>query len=141
MAAGDFFKGLYDTDLGAGEIITAVEFAADSDTWRTGFDELARRHGDYAMAGFAARLRLDGELVAEARLVYFALGGKPALASSAGGELTGKKLSPETIEAAAAALDGDLDPFDDLHSSAAMKLHLARELTRRVLHKMAGGAS
>ena len=35
----------------------------------------------------------------------------------------------------------DLDPFDDLHSSAAMKLHLARELTRRVLYKMAGGAS
>ena len=140
MAAGDFFKGLYETDLGAGEMITAVEFAADSDDWRTGFDELARRHGDYAMAGLAARLRMDGEAVAEARLVYFAVGDKPMLAAGAGGELTGNSLSPETIEAAAASLDNDLEPFDDLHSSAAMKLHLARELTRRVLTQIAGGA-
>ena len=139
VAAGDFFKGLYDTDLGAGEIITAVVFAADSDAWRTGFDELARRHGDYAMAGLAARLRLDGETVAEARLVYFSLGDKPVLGLGAGAELTGKPLGPEAIEAAAAALDDDLEPFDDLHSSAAMKLHLARELTRRVLTEIAGG--
>ena len=141
VAAGDFFKGLYDTDLGSGEIITAVEFAADSDDWRTGFDELARRHGDYAMAGLAARLRIDGETVAEARLAYFAVGDKPVLGLGAGAEITGKKLSPEAIEAAAAALDGDLEPFDDLHSSAAMKQHLAGELTRRVLGEMVGGAS
>jgi len=140
VAAGNFFKGLYDTDLGTGEMITAVEFAADSDDWRTGFDELARRHGDYAMAGLAARMRMDGDGIAEARLVYFAVGDKPMLATGAGGELTGKPLTPETIEAAAASLDGDLEPFDDLHSSAAMKLHLARELTRRVLTKIAGGA-
>jgi carbon-monoxide dehydrogenase medium subunit len=140
VAAGDFFKGLYDTDLGAGEIITAAEFSADSKDWRTGFDELARRHGDYAMAGLAARLRMDGEAVAEARLVYFAVGDKPVLAAAAGGAITGKPLAPETIEAAAASLDGDLEPFDDLHSSAAMKLHLARELTRRVLTKIARGA-
>ena len=140
VAAGNFFKGLYDTDLGTGEMITAVEFAADSDDWRTGFDELARRHGDYAMAGLAARMRMDGDGIAEARLVYFAVGDKPMLATGAGGELAGKPLSAETIEAAAASLDSDLEPFDDLHSSAAMKLHLARELTRRVLTKIAGGA-
>ena len=141
VAAADFFKGLYDTDLGDGEMITAVEFAADSDDWRTGFDELARRHGDYAMAGLAARLRMDGASVAEARLVYFAVGDRPVLAAGAGAALLGAALGEDRIEAAAAALEGDLDPFDDLQASAAMKLHLARELTRRVLGKMAGGGS
>ncbi len=141
VAAGDFFKGLYDTDLGPGEVITAVEFAGDSPEWRTGFDELARRQGDYAMAGLAARLRIDGGKVAEARLVYFAVGATPVLAPLAGAKLAGSTLGNEAIEAAAAALDGDLDPFDDLHCSAAMKLHLARELTRRVLTEMAGGAA
>ena len=141
VAAADFFKGLYETDLRAAEMVTAVEFAADTDDWHTGFDELARRHGDYAMAGLAVRLRMEGGDVAEARLVYFAVGDRPILAVAAGNAITGQPLSPESGDAAAVALGDDLDPFDDIHTSAAMKRHLAGVLTHRVLAKMAGGAS
>ncbi|NQV57231.1 MAG: xanthine dehydrogenase family protein subunit M [Rhodospirillales bacterium] len=136
VAAGDFFKGIYETDLGAGDILTAMEIPVQSDGWRNGFDEIGRRHGDYAMAGLAARLRIDGGKIAEARLVYFAVGGTPVLAVAAGEKLIGNGLTPDAIEAAAKALDSDLDPFDDLHCSAAMKRHLAGVLTSRVLGAM-----
>jgi carbon-monoxide dehydrogenase medium subunit len=52
--------------------------------------------------------------------------------------IDGKPATPETIAAAQAALDADLDPPADLHGSAEMKRHLARVLLVRALRTIAG---
>jgi carbon-monoxide dehydrogenase medium subunit len=136
--ARDFFRGLYDTALAQGEVLTAIEVPAIRTGERHSFVEIARRHGDYAMAGLAARLRLDGPRCAEARLVYFGVGSAPVAAAGAARVLAGRVLDATAIGAAQEALAADLDPPGDLNGSPAAKLHWARILLGRALAPMSG---
>ena len=122
VAADDFFKDLYETALGPGDVLTAIRIPAAAKNMRVGFGELARRRGDFAMAGLAACR--DGT---SARLVFFGVGSTPVRAKAAEAALT-----KGAIEEAVAALDRDLDPPSDIHSSGAVKRHLAKTLLRRV---------
>jgi aerobic carbon-monoxide dehydrogenase medium subunit len=122
VAADDFFKDLYETALEPGDVLTAIRVPAPSKDMRTGFGELARRHGDFAMAGLAACH--DGK---GARLAFFGVGSTPMRAKKAEAA-----LAKGSLEEAVAALDRDLDPSDDIHSSGAVKRHLAGVLLRRV---------
>jgi carbon-monoxide dehydrogenase medium subunit len=133
VRAGDFFTGLFETVLRPGELIAAIEVPAATPATRSAIEEVARRSGDYAMAGLAACLAMEGARVASARLAFFGVGAAPVLAARANAALTGAVLDAAAIEAAAAALDADLDPPADLHGPPAMKRHLAKVLTRRVL--------
>jgi carbon-monoxide dehydrogenase medium subunit len=137
VAADDFFHGLYDTELAPGEMLTAVEIPVIAPGYRSAFMELARRHGDYAMVGIAVHARLADGVIGDARLVYFAAGERPVVGRAAAAAIDGKAPSEETFEAAAAALDGDLDPPADLNADPATRLHLARVLTRRALAQWA----
>ena len=111
VSAGQFFKGLFDTDLKAGELITAVEFPVAANTDRSVFLELERRHGDYAIVGLAAH---------NDRFVFFGVGDRPVLFSFNKG-----------LEEAKAILKSSLKPQPDLYNSAATKLHLAGVLLQR----------
>ena len=125
IKAGDYFQGLYETALGAQEILTAIRLpAADANT-RTGFAELARRHGDYAIVGLAASARADGKGLSDVRLAYFGVGNTPlrAIKSEAA-------LARGDVDGAVAALD--LEPHDDIQATGAVKKHLAGVLLRRV---------
>jgi carbon-monoxide dehydrogenase medium subunit len=136
VAASDFFKGLYETDLRPGEVLVAVEFPAATPGYRSRFAELARRHGDYAMVGLAAHGKADGNRPSDLRLAFFGVGAKPILATSAARILDGKTASTERLAEAAAALAEDLEPSDDLNGSGATKLHLAGVLLGRVMKDM-----
>jgi carbon-monoxide dehydrogenase medium subunit len=132
IPASAFFTGLLQNALAPGEIIVAVEIPIQPSL--AAIDEVARRSGDYAMAGFAAAMRIhDGRVVAP-RLVYFGVGKGPVLAGAACRALEGRPLTAESIAAAQAALTTDLDPPQDLHGPPEMKRHLARVLTARVLN-------
>jgi carbon-monoxide dehydrogenase medium subunit len=135
VEARDFFAGLFTTALEPEEIL--VEAAIPPLPARTGwaFLEIARRHGDYAQAGVAARVTLDGSgRCREARLVYLSAGGGPVDAREAARLLAGEELSAAAIEAAAEKASRDeIDPPDDVHATSAFKRHLARVLTRRAL--------
>jgi carbon-monoxide dehydrogenase medium subunit len=133
VAAKDFFKALYETAAGDDEILTAVEIPKISDGYRSAFDELARRHGDYAMCGVAAHAKVDGAVISDLQLVFFAVGGTPVTASNAMAAIEGKPVDDKSILAAQSALEDDLEPFDDLHCSATLRMHYAKELTKRVL--------
>ena len=98
--------------------------AGGKDT-RTGFAELARRHGDYAIVGLAASARADGKKLSDVRLAYFGVGATPVRARKAEAA-----LANGNIDAAVAALD--LDPQDDVQATAKVKKHLAGVLLRRV---------
>jgi len=138
VAAGEFFKDLYTTALGAGELITAVEFPCAQPEERHAFLELVRRRGDYAIVGLAARARRKGRALSGLRLVYLGVGVTPVLAKSAMAALEGKTADDAAIRAAQAALDADLSPGADLYTSAEAKRHLARVLAARAVAALAG---
>jgi carbon-monoxide dehydrogenase medium subunit len=121
VAAASFFKGLFETDLRVGEILRAVEIPKAAADHRFAFDELARRHGDYAMVGLAAAAG-TGWL----NLVYFGVGDRPASLPKAAAALRGGD-----VEAAVAVLQAELDPPGDLNGGPETKRHLAGVLLRR----------
>jgi carbon-monoxide dehydrogenase medium subunit len=123
IKAADFFKGLFETDLKPGELLTAVEFKAQKAGERSAFLELARRHGDYAIVGLAA-LAANGTK----RLAFFGAGDRALLARNA--------AAAKDLEAAKAALAKDLQPPADLYHSSQTKLHLARVLLERAWTKL-----
>jgi aerobic carbon-monoxide dehydrogenase medium subunit len=129
VKADDFFKDLYETALEPGDVLTAIRVPAAAKDMRVGFGELARRHGDFAMAGLAACR--DGK---SARLAFFGVGSTPTRAKKAEAA-----LAAGSLDEAVAALDRDLDPPDDIHSSGAVKRHLAGVLLRRVASQLAEG--
>jgi carbon-monoxide dehydrogenase medium subunit len=131
VKADDFFKGLYETAIGPGDILTAIRLPAATPQMRYGFAELARRHGDYALAGLAASARGDGGKLGDVRLAYFGVGLTPVRARKAE-----TALADGHIDAAVAALDSDLDPPDDIQATGKVKKHLAGVLLRRVAKQM-----
>ena len=136
VPAREFFKGLYETDLAAGEVLVAGEFPALEPGYRSAFQELARRRGDYAMVGLAAHAKAGQGALSDVRLAFFGVGAAPVLAHGAAQALAAGR-GPDALRAAQAALDSDLEPFDDVHTSAAARRHLARVLLGRVTAELA----
>jgi carbon-monoxide dehydrogenase medium subunit len=127
VAAEDFFKGLFETALGPGDVLTAIRVLVPPPGARFGFAELARRHGDYALVGLAAAATADGGRLDHVRLAYFGVGDRPTRAHRAEAALEASDL-----DSAVAALQHDLSPHTDVHASAATRRHLAGVLLRRV---------
>jgi len=124
---------LYATDLKPNEILRAIEIPIAAPGARYGFMELARRQGDYALVGLAAAATLRNGSFEDATLVYFGAEDRPILAKEVGTALKGRPNTAQTRQAAAAVLDGILDPLEDLNVTSEMRLHLAKVLTTRVL--------
>lgn len=140
IPASEFFRGLYMTALDEGEIISAIEFAKAKPEQRTAMLEVARRSGDYAMAGVAARLEIAGGKCADPRLVFFGVGDVPLRAKGAEAAIAGGAIDAPAIARALAALTKDLDPPADLHGGPAMKRHLAGVVLKRALTRLGSGA-
>ena len=133
IPAQRFFRGIYTTDLAPGEIVTAVVVPPIGPGWRSRFDELARRHGDYALVGLAAHCRVDGGAIMEARLAFCGVGPTPVRALRAEAALSGRRPDPDVVAEASRALDADLEPPGDVHGSPALRRHLARVLLARAV--------
>jgi carbon-monoxide dehydrogenase medium subunit len=114
VKAEQFFKGLFETELKHGELLTAVEFPVAKPGDRSVFLELTRRHGDYAIIGLAAH---------NSRFVFLGAGSRPIW-------IQGISVQ-EPIEKAKAILSRTLNPSPDLYNSSATKLHLAGVLLER----------
>ena len=117
IPAGEFFRGLFETAVAPGELVTAVEFKAIGKDERSAFLELTRRHGDYAIVGIAAHKS------AQTRFVFFSVGSTPFLAS--------KASKSKSLEEAKSALREELEPAADLYHTSRTKLHLAGVLLER----------
>jgi carbon-monoxide dehydrogenase medium subunit len=125
IKADDYFKGLYETALGPQDILTAIRLPAADAKTRTGFAELTRRHGDYAIVGLAASARADGKGINDVRLAYFGVGNTPLRPLK-----SEEALARGDVDGAVAALN--VEPHDDIQATGAVKKHLAGVLLRRV---------
>ncbi len=136
VAAADFFLGLYTTARRDDELLAAVELPVLAAGERQHFSELARRHGDYAIAGLAACARVAGGQLSDVRLAFLSLGDRPVRAKAAEAVLQGGPLTDARLAEADRALRAELEPFADLTHSAAAKTQMAATLMRRAVQAM-----
>ena len=137
IAAGEFFRGIYETALSPDELLFAVELPLAPASSAHFFHEFARRHGDYAIAGLAAQAVISGNRFTDLRLAFFAVGDRPVLALAAN-RLVNVAVTPALLSDASAALAGELDPQEDQQASASMRRHLAKVLMRRCVASLLG---
>jgi len=137
IPAGDFFVGLFSTLVRAGELLTEIRIPPRAARSGYAFQEMSRRHGDFALVGVAADVQLDSAGRCEnARVALLSVGDRPILAQQASQVLIGQPPSVESIRAAAdAAATRDIDPSSDIHASSRYRRQLANVLTRRVLER------
>jgi carbon-monoxide dehydrogenase medium subunit len=136
IAARDFFTGLYSTELAANELIVACEVPLASSGQCVAFDELARRHGDYAVVGLAAAAQCHDGLLDQVRLAWIGVGSMPLRSVATEQLLQGQQLSDELVARAQQALRSELQAEADLTHSAAAKQHLAGVMLKRALNAL-----
>lgn len=135
VSAGEFFVGLFTTAVEPGELLTEIEIPKAAARTGFAFQEISRRHGDFALVGVAAAVTLDESgKCADSRIALLSVGDRPMLAEHASAAVQEQRPSREAIQAAAdAAAQHDIDPSSDIHASAKFRRQLANVLTRRVL--------
>ena len=138
ISAREFFTGLYTTALDATEIIVACEFPLPTSQHRFAFDELTRRHGDYAVVGLAACATLTDGVLRQVRLAWLGVGTQPARTIAVEQVLEGQFFSNALLASAIQILRHELRPQADLTHSAATKQHLAEVMLKRALIALTG---
>jgi 2-furoyl-CoA dehydrogenase FAD binding subunit len=125
IAADQLFVGPLESSVGPDEIAVSAFFPALAPGAGVAFEEIARRHGDYALVGVAALV--DGGSV---RVGYLSVSDVPTVL-----DLTGVPFD----DLGEAALE-QLEPADDIHASAEYRAQLVRVLTTRVVRSALEGA-
>jgi 4-hydroxybenzoyl-CoA reductase subunit beta len=122
----------------ADEIVTEIVLPP-ADGWRSAYLKLRRRGSfDFPILGVAAALRLEGDVVREARVVLGAVASLPREAPKAAAVLVGQRLTTETIEAAADAAAGPAKPLDNTDLTHPYRKKVTRVYVARALARLAG---
>jgi CO/xanthine dehydrogenase FAD-binding subunit len=128
-----FFIGSLTTDLGEDEIVTDVEFPVLQAGTGWAFEELARRAGDFALAGVGVTISVRDGKADRVRIGMMGVGDKPLRAPEAEGLLSGSAMDAAAIEEAAGAMQALVEPNSDLHGSADYRRFLVGALARRAI--------
>jgi carbon-monoxide dehydrogenase medium subunit len=128
IPAADFFEGLFETTIQEGEILTAISLPIAEDGERQVIHELARRSGDYALAGLCVVRRRAGH-----RIVCISVGSHPELAPDAMA-----RMDAGDVDGAVATLRAAIDPPSDTQASAAYRRHLIGVLLQRAAADLNG---
>jgi aerobic carbon-monoxide dehydrogenase medium subunit len=141
VSASEFFLGPMESAVKPGEMALSAQFAVPPSGTGSAWQELSRRHGDYAMCGVGALVTLDADRrVTRARVALISVGPTPVLidvTEAVDGQFVDELDPGPTAE----LIDGAIDPEGDIHASAGYRGHLARVLTGRALTAAARSAS
>jgi CO/xanthine dehydrogenase FAD-binding subunit len=138
IQAADFFQGALTTALTTDEIIVEIRLPAWPAGRRWGFQEFARRRGDFAMA--AAAVFYDQDARGKARNAHvgvIGVGDRPLRLTAVEDVLNGETIDEATIAKADAATSAAVDPQDDIHASAAYRRSLVGTMVERALRSAA----
>jgi CO/xanthine dehydrogenase FAD-binding subunit len=141
IPAAEWFEGYLTTARRPDELLMEVRFPAAREGTGVSFQEVARRHGDFAIVGLAASLALSGGVISEARLALAGVSDVPVRAAAAEELLTGETPSAELFDEAARRAAEDLDPPGDLHGSSDYRKTVATAVARRGLRAAADDAA
>src|SRR5690606_5200331 len=125
VPASEFFVGPLESALAPGELAVAARFPLPPPRSGSAFLEVSRRAGDYALAGVALQVTLDGEgALFEARAAYLSVGPPPVLVDLTDALVDSASSGPEPDWGAAGALaESRVEPDDDIHATAAYRRH------------------
>lgn len=140
IPAADWFEGYLTTARRPDELLVEVRFPAAGRGTGISFQEVARRHGDFAIVGLAASLTLADGTISDARLAFAGLSDVPVRATAAEDLLVGERPSAELFDEAARRGCEDLAPPADLHGSSDYRKKVAAALVRRGLRAAADNA-
>ena len=133
VAASDFFRDALTVDLDEDEIVTEIHLPKLPPNTGWGFEEVARRAGDFALAAVAATVTASDGKIAEARIALTGVGPTPVRARKAEALLRGEKIETKLIECVIEAVRSVIAPDSDLHASSDYRRHLAGVLTGRAV--------
>ena len=131
--AKDFYKGLFETAINSDEILTSVKYPINFKDTKLFFDEVTRRHGDYAMAGLVGSIKQKNKINNEINLVFFGTGDKPNEAPKTCEYLLNNEYNYSDIKD---ILKTDIDFASDVSSSSEMKAHLSAILVGRMIKEL-----
>jgi carbon-monoxide dehydrogenase medium subunit len=134
IQAADFFQGALTTALTSDEIIVEIRLPAWPKSRRWGFQEFARRRGDFAMAAAAVFYDQDESGKAtNAHVGVIGVADRPLRLAAVENVINGRTVDEATIAAADAATSASVDPQDDIHASAAYRRSLVGTMVERAL--------
>jgi carbon-monoxide dehydrogenase medium subunit len=134
IPADSFFVTYLTSALEPDELVTEVRLSLPNGGTGSSFVELARRHGDFAVAGAGATLRLTGGgAIEDARIVLIGVAATAIRVREAEQSLRGSDATPNAFEEAAEIVRGLIDPTGDIHGSSEYRREIAKVLTRRAL--------
>ena len=133
VSAKDFYKGLFETAINSDEILTSVKYPINFKDTKLFFDEVTRRHGDYAMAGLVGSIKQKNKINNEINLVFFGTGDKPNEAPKTCEYLLNNEYNYSDIKD---ILKTDIDFASDVSSSSDMKAHLSAILVGRMIKEL-----
>ncbi|HEY5658722.1 MAG TPA: xanthine dehydrogenase family protein subunit M [Myxococcota bacterium] len=133
LPAREFCVSTMATALEDAELVTAIEIPALAPGAGWGFEEFARRRGDFAIASAAVVLRRDGARVRDAKVALGGVGLTALRAPEAEALLDGASLDDALLARVGEAAREASDPTSDLHASADFRRHLVDVLTRRAV--------
>lgn len=134
IAATDFFLGALETSLTEDELVVAVRFPRFAAGTGTAFLERARRHGDYAMAGVAAAVRVVEGAVLDARLSFVSVTDVPRVVDVTD-QVRGQQAQALDWTTVAESVRDRIEPEGDIHATAKYRAMLAVELARLALRE------
>jgi aerobic carbon-monoxide dehydrogenase medium subunit len=136
VPANEFFEGTWTTCLADDELLVAVHFPIWEGECGFGFEEVARRSGDFALAGVAVAVELGPEgAVQRASIGLLGMGGTPLRAFEAEQSILGRVPTAADLDEVAALAVSDLDPPDDVHGSSAYRSRIGAHLIRTTLSR------
>lgn len=141
VRAGELFQSYLTTSLAPEEILVEVRLPAMPAGAGYAFEELARRHGDFALVGIAAVIARQGDRCTMARLAASGTGPVPVRLRDAEQILERDGLGEAAIEAAARRASELVEPDADIHASADYRKHLTGVLTGRAIRRALTKAS
>lgn len=133
IAARDFFVGALTVDLARDDIVTEIVLPKLPPKTGWGFEEVARRSGDFALAAAAATLTLSAGVISQARIALTGVGATPVRAAEAEALLVGQALEPGLIDRIIDAVRAAIEPDTDLHASSDYRRHLGGVLAGRAV--------
>jgi len=135
IAAADLFVTYLTTSLDPREVLTEIRFPTLPPGAGWSWMEIARRHGDFALAGVGVVLAVRAGVIADVRIGLTGVGPTPVRASEAERLLTGRAPSEALWADAAGAVRGAIEPDGDIHASAEYRTHVSGVLAQRALRE------
>jgi carbon-monoxide dehydrogenase medium subunit len=132
IPASSFFESTWQTSLEEAEVLTAVEFPLWLGASGFAVEEVARRHGDFALVGAVVGVTLESERITRAAIAMLGVGATPVRCHDAEAALIAGGTAADLMDVGRAAAAG-LHPIDDVHASAAYRKHVAPAIVRRAL--------